>query len=95
MTDHRGQNAPLRSGWIAGAAASTLLLSLPTTSWAWAAKSYYPNAFEPTLPNAEEAQNYRLKASTLFRTLSHAHRQSLAHSWKSITPPVTEHAKSD
>jgi len=72
---------------ISCGAVIALLAALPLTASAWEVKSFYPTSSTPVLPTPQEAQRLADQAPLIFRTLGHAHRQSLRLSWKGVAPP--------
>jgi hypothetical protein len=95
IVNRRERNSRKRNALGTIVATSALFLAIPATSWAWAAKAYYPSALEPTLPDAHEARQLMTEPPWFFQALRAAHRESLSRSWKSITPPVAEPSGSD
>ena len=73
---------------FAGGLVLVLLASMPA-AWALGARSYYPYALQPTLPDAAEALRLVAEFPRMLYPFRSAHQQSLQQGWKSIAPPLS------
>ena len=73
---------------LTGALLVVLFFSM-SSAWALGARSYYPYALQPTMPNAAEAERLVAEFPWILKPFRKAHQQSLNQGWISIAPPLS------
>jgi hypothetical protein len=71
-----------------GAALAVPLLAASSSVVAWGPNAFYPTPVDPLMPGPDRAQQLRIEAPGMLKTLGGAHWQSARRGWTGAPAPA-------